>query len=368
MFNVRAPGAVQHLVNPTLDPPAALAASEDPPMRSSRSFPLATACGLLLALTLAAVEVRAGTHTHSQFSMGAGAEDGDWLMSGTWSGGRDDHPGRLYLQFECRTDDGNSRSSWGRVETGQIEGLDLRSPGAGRTPVDFRVKRDAGSIRLHGDWSGTHGGGTFDVELDPKYADELARRGVGRPTAAQQARLLLGGADLALLDALAKEHYATPRVTLLIRMTDHGVRAETVTAYAKAGYRLESLDALVTAVDHGVNPQFIAEMASAGYKDLAFETLLRARDHGADASFVEDLADAGFQRLPLEIVIRARDHGVDGGYVQSLRRAGFEKLTLEDAIRARDHGVTSGYAKRMREKQPNASLDEVIAWRDRGVR
>lgn len=340
-------------------------------MRASRSFFLTTVlCGVLVALTVPALTARAGgSHGHSHTSTGAGDDDGAWLMSGTWSGGRDsDHPERLYLQFECRSEDGNSRSSWGQVETGQIEGFDVRSLGSGRTPVDCRVKRDAGTIHLHGDWSDTHGGGTFDVELDPRFATELERRGVGRPTSAQHAHLLLGDARFSLLDVLAKDRYATPRVSMFEKMIDHGVREETITAFARAGYRLESLDALVTAVDHGVNSQFIAEMATAGYRDLDFETLLRARDHGADAGFVEDLADAGFQRLPLETVIRARDHGVDGGYVQSLKRAGFETLTLEDAIRARDHGVTSGYAKRMREKRPDASLDEVIAWRDRGVR
>lgn len=336
-------------------------------MRSRPFFPPAVGL-LLVALALPAAPVFAGTHSHTHSTWG-GDGDGSWLMSGTWSGGRDsDHPDRLYLMFECQSDDGSNRSNWGQVETGEIEGLDVHALGAGRTPVDFRVKRDAGSIHLHGEWNGGHGGGTFELEPDPRFADELARRGVGRPTAGQQAHLLLGDGRLQLLDVLAKQRYATPRVSMFERMIDHGVRMETVDAFARAGYRLESLDALVTAVDHGVNPEFIAEMAGAGYRDLAFETLLKARDHGADANFVEDLADAGFTRLPLETVIRARDHGVDGGYVQSLRRAGFEKLTLEDAIRARDHGVTSGYAKRMREKSPNASLDEVIAWRDRGVR
>ena len=336
-------------------------------MRSVR--PLFAPIAAFLLLVFAVPAGAGGQHaTHSNSIRGSDDEDASWMMSGTWSGARDDeHPDRLFLMVECRSRDG-SHSNWGRTETGQVEGLDPRSLPASRTPVDFRVKHDAGTIHLHGDWSGAQGGGTFELELDPRFADELERRGVGRPTEAQQAQLLLCDAHLALLDALKSERYATPRASMFVRMSNHGVREETVTAFAKAGYRLESLDALVTAVDHGVNPQFIAEMAEAGYKDIDFETLLRARDHGADAGYVEDLADAGFQRLPLETVIRARDHGVDGMYVQSLRRVGFEKVTLEDAIRARDHGVTSGYAKRMRAKQPDASLDEVIAWRDRGVR
>ena len=338
-------------------------------MRSSARSLVAPLAAAALLLALAATPVLA-EHSHLHTSMGDDDDsDPAWLMSGTWTGGLDhDHPGRLYLNLECRDDARSSRSQWGEVESGQIEGLDLRSLGSGRTPVDFTVKRDAGTIHLHGEWSGTRGGGTFELQPDARFAAELERRGAGRPTPAQHARLLLSNANLGLLDALAREKYATPRVAMLLRMTEHAVREQTVADFAKVGYRLESLDALVTAVDHGVNPEFITEMSQAGYRNLEFEALLQARDHGADASFVEDLADAGYTSVPLEEVIRARDHGVDGGYVASLKRAGFDRLTLDEAIRARDHGVTSGYARHMREKQPHCTLDDVIGWRDRGVR
>ena len=56
-----------------------------------------------------------------------------------------------------------------------------------------------------------------------------------------------------------------------------------------------------------------------------------------------------------------------GEMLQVLPGPDDENLTLEDAIRARDHGVTIDYVRRMRAKRPDASLQDLIAWRDRGV-
>lgn len=329
---------------------------------TARSFPpLRVACfaALLALVAFAPAPVAAG-----------GADDAGsaWLMHGTWTLGRDDHQDRLWISLRCDNGRGSRHEHWTRLAPADVEGLDLGALPAKDTAIEFTLKRDAGKVRARGTWGGDEGAGTFDLELDPGYADALAKRGVGRPTESQHARLLLGDTTLGFLDALAREHYQTPDVEMLVRMTDHGVRESTVNGFTAAGYRLPSLDDLVQAIDHGVNPQFIAAMAEAGYRNLDFDLLLRARDHGASPEFIDDLAEAGYARLPLEDVIRARDHGVDGSFIDSLRRAGFEKLSLEAAIRARDHGVTSGYARRMREKRPDATLDEVIALRDRGVR
>ncbi len=299
----------------------------------------------------------------------ATGSEGDpaWWMSGTWSAGRDvDHdPWWISLRSES-PNGGRHEHSW-RLDGQGIEGLDLKSLGGNRHPVDFRIRRDAGSILAHGEFSGIRGAGTFELELDPAFPVALDNRGVGRPTPGQHARLLLANVSLSFLDTLAREKYPTPRVEMLVKMTEHGVTEAFVTGLAKAGYRLESLDGLVRAVDHGVNGQFVREMALLGFPDLDFEMLMRARDHGVTAGFVAGLEEVGVQGLSLEETIHARDHGVDAGYIQSLRSAGFDGLTLEDAVRARDHGVTSAYARRMREKRPDATLSDVIAWRDRGV-
>jgi hypothetical protein len=291
-----------------------------------------------------------------------------WLMSGTWESGRDKDRDQLWTSFRNEGPGGSRNQHWTRIEADEIEGLDLRSMTSARREVEFRVKRDAGTIRATGEFIGSKGEGTFTLELDPAFAAELSRRGVGRPTEAEHAQLLLAGAGYGLLDALAREKYATPRVAMLVRMAHHGVHEPYVTGMARAGYRLESLEELVKARDHGVDPSFIEGMAEAGYRKVEFAMLLRARDHGADPDFAAGLAEAGYRDLPLELLIRARDHGVDAGYVESLDRAGFAKLPLESVIRARDHGVTGGYAKRVRTSRPAASLDEVISMRDRGER
>ena len=106
----------------------------------SLAVPAAVFC-MAVALAFPALPVHASGSYHSH---SLSDDDGAWLMSGTWSGGRDsEHPDRLYLSLECRNDAQGSHSQWGRVETGDIDGLDLRALGTGRTPVDFRVRRFA---------------------------------------------------------------------------------------------------------------------------------------------------------------------------------------------------------------------------------
>jgi len=293
--------------------------------------------------------------------------DGVWLMSGTWEAGRDEDRNGLWMSFRSEGPRG-WRQNWSRLTAAEIEGLALPVKATGSTPVEFRVMRDAGAIVAKGTFSGSRGDGTYELVLDPEFATGLARRGVGRPTRAEHAQLLMSGAGFGLLDALARAKYETPSARMLVRMAHHGVNESYVAGMARLGYRLASLEALVNARDHGVDPSFIEGMAEAGYRNVEFALLLRARDHGADPDFAADLADAGYRDLPLELLIRARDHGVDAGYVESLARAGFSNLPLEAVIRARDHGLSGSYARRARARRPDASLDEVIAMKDRGLR
>jgi len=288
------------------------------------------------------------------------------LMRGTWEIHRTKSDSEVWLGL--RNDYGNG-SRWQRgtrLDAKEIAGMPSLE-GTERRPVELRLKRDAGTIVLTGEFAGPRGAGTFVLELDPDFPAELEKRGVGRPNQGEQAKLLVSGADFSLLDALKRERYETPRLGMLLRMADHGVDEHYVNGMARAGFRLESLDVLVQARDHGVDPHFIEGMAEAGYRNLDYETVLRARDHGADPDYVADMTEAGYGHLPLATLIKARDHGVDGNFVLGLRRAGFDKLTLEEVIRARDHGVSANYAKRVRSKRPGASLDQVIAMRDRGL-
>ena len=77
---------------------------------------------------------------------------------------------------------------------------------AGRAGVvHFEIHRDAGTFVCNGHVGKGTGAGLYDLELDPAYADGLAKRGVGRPSREQQIRLALSDASFAFLDDLAKQ-------------------------------------------------------------------------------------------------------------------------------------------------------------------
>src|SRR3712207_2858735 len=59
----------------------------------------------------------------------------------------------------------------------------LAAPASGQ--VRFRVDRDAGDFQCEGVARDRRGSGFCDFVADPRFADELARRAIGRPTEAE---------------------------------------------------------------------------------------------------------------------------------------------------------------------------------------
>jgi len=324
-----------------------------------------TPSATLAALGLAALLLSASPAAQA----GSSSALPDAGSRGQWNARVDDHPGTIWMGFQLVLPRGGGwHQSWDRVSLAQTKGLTAEMIGGPTNDVAFDVQRDAGALHCHGEFSRGMGAGLFEVVLDPRYADQLEKRGVGRPTLEQQTQLALADAGYELLDRLAAEHYPTPAIDLFLKMAQHGVDVEFIAGLSKHGYRLGSVSELIQARDHGVDADFVEAMAAAGYTKLDFATLLRARDHGADSEFVAAMADAGYTKLPLEQLIQARDHGVDAMYIDGMTRAGFHDLSLNALIRARDHGVSPSYARRVKENHADATLDEIISMRDRGMR
>lgn len=224
------------------------------------------------------------------------------------------------------------------VSRSRILGLGAGGLSADQDNVTLRFKRDAGTIVATGAIRDERGEGTFEIELDPAYAEELVRQGIGRPTPEQQRRLLHADVPLTFLEDLKSYGYPLPPIDLLVRCADHGVDQE-----------------------------FVRELAGAGYRLVEIESLIEVRDHGVDKEFIDGLAAAGFKKLPIEELVEARDHGVDPEYLAEMRAAGFDHLTLPEAIRARDHGVDGAFAKKFHRREGRTgSLDELIHARDIG--
>ena len=176
----------------------------------------------------------------------------------------------------------------------QLEGLTAAQLTGAGGPVQFRLRRDAGTFTFEGVLRSGVGAGTFSFAADPNFPAELAKRGFARPTAREQYQMARHDVGYAFLDELNKQGYAKPQTAELVRAGQHGVQRTYLREMGALGYRLGSLEPLIELRDHGVTPAYVRELAELGYKGLPADELRRARDHGITPEYVRGMRDAGY--------------------------------------------------------------------------
>jgi beta-lactamase regulating signal transducer with metallopeptidase domain len=281
--------------------------------------------------------------------------------TGTWEIRTTDAKGTVHLRLMER-----NSSSGSNVPVEQLEGLTAGQLAAGG-PVQFRVRRDAGTLTFEGVIRNGVGAGTFAFQPDPGFPNQLVKRGFARPTAGEQYQLARYDVGFAFLDELTKQGYARPQTSDLVRAGQHGVQATYVREMGALGYRLGSLDPLITLRDHGVTPSYVKELADQGYKGLAADDLREARDHGVTPDYVRGMRDSGYVSLSMPELVTARDHGVTAEFAGQLSDAGYSKLPLDQLLRVRDHGVSPEYVRELKGLGYALSIDDLVRARDHGV-
>jgi beta-lactamase regulating signal transducer with metallopeptidase domain len=279
--------------------------------------------------------------------------------SGAWLLQPSEKAGRVYLELRQR------HSSHGRdIQLSSLQGL---SPSA-NGPVSFTLKRDAGTFSFEGTIRNGAGAGAYTFAPSAEFANALEKRGIGRPTAAQQHEMAKSDMSLALLDDLTAQGYQKPSIDELVNAGHHGVDREFVQGMGQLGYHVGTIAALINMRDHGVSPDYVQGLMAQGIPKLSAEELVRARDHGVDPDFVQAMRQAGYTSLGVDALINARDHGVDPNYIKAMGAFGYAKLPLDQLVNARDHGVDADYIKGMADLGfTSLPLDALIKARDHGV-
>jgi hypothetical protein len=317
---------------------------------------------------------------------------------GLWQLRYDPEKDHVQLNFEDYDERrGHGGMTGFSVRPSQLTGVTQSQLSSAEGPVRFQLIRDAGTFSFEGQIYRGRGNGAFNFSPNPRFADDLAKRGYSRPTAEQQFLLGLHDVGYSLLDELRSQGYNRPSVNdlvtmgmhgvrfdyvrglgslgyrvgstdRLVQLRDHGVTPTFITGLASAGYAKLSIDRLQELRDHGVTPAYIAEMSTAGYGRLSVEDLLELRDHGVTPAYIAGLAKAGYSRLSSEELLNARDHGVTPDLAEGFRKLGYSRLSLRQLVQLRDHGVTVPFAERLRDREGSLSVEELIRRRDRGDR
>ncbi len=314
-----------------------------------------------LRATLVPIEVAAepGKQATSSRRAAAGGQD----LSGTWELRPSDEPGRV--QLDVRMGDGRHGRT---VPLAQVEALTAGQISATTNgSVQFPIRREQGTFTIDGACRTGVCAGTYAFEPSPAFAEELQRRGIGRPAPQDQLALAIADVGTAYLDALDVAGYAKPDVRLLVKAAQHGVDFGYLKDMTSLGYRFGSLDPLIRLRDHGVDPTYLRGMAANGIKGLPAEELVRIRDHGVDPEYIQGLASVGFTGLSVDALVEARDHGIDPEYIRGMQAQGY-KQTLVDLRRTRDHGVDPEYVRALAALDyTGLEIDELVTARDHGV-
>jgi hypothetical protein len=283
-------------------------------------------------------------------------------LPGTWELRPTEREGVVHLRLmELNSSNGSD------VPVDQLEGLTAAQLAGSGGPVQFRIRRDAGTFTFEGVLRSRVAAGTFSFSPNPSFPAELAKRGFAQPTAREQYQMARHDIGFAFIDELGKQGYAKSPTAELVRAGQHGVNVTYLREMGALGYRLASLEPLVTLRDHGVSPDYVRGLADLGYKQLPADDVRRGRDHGITAEYVRGMRDSGYTSLTMEELVNARDHGVTPEYVRELGEAGHRKLSLQQLIRVRDHGVGGEYARDMRQLGFAVPIDELVRARDHGV-
>ena len=299
-------------------------------------------------------------------AMNAAAPNAAGMLQDSQAGTWEIRPTSVDGTVHLRLVEANS-SSGTNVPIARLEGLTASQLTGAGGPVQFRVRRDAGTFTFEGVIRNGVGAGTFSFAPDPNFAGELAKRGFARPNAREQYQMARHDIGFAFLDELNRQGYAKPETSELVRAGQHGVDATYLRDMAALGYKLGSLPPLIELRDHGITPDYVRALAELGYKGLSAEEVRRARDHGITPEYVRAMRDAGYGSLPMDALINARDHGISAEYVRDLGTAGHQKVPLEQLIKVRDHGVTPEYVSGMSQLGFALPLDDLVRARDHGI-
>ncbi len=191
---------------------------------------------------------------------------------------------------------------------------------AAKTPVNFELRREAGTIAFEGTFLNGYGAGQFTFTPNATYTATLGTLGVTFDDGVDDNHLM----SMALLDV----------------STDY-IRAMQAAGYHESGNRYAEMRIFK------ITPEYVRDMRAAGYSDLTARELVESSIHEATPEFINSLKAVGYEHVPFRQLIEFRIHRVTPEFIQQLRDAGYDHVPPRKLVEMRIHGITPEYIKQM---------------------
>lgn len=307
-------------------------------------------------------------------------------IHGAWTASIDEkRPDRLYVQMNR----GRTHNTGNTMRAADFAGLtDAQIRSGVSTPVQFALRREAGSITYEGTFRNGDGAGQFSFTGNPGYLASIRNLGIDTESSKHTRSgrddeedglfaMAIHDVSTTFIRSMIAEGYrvdldqyvamrifnVTPELIRELRQLGydkidadeltatriHGVTPDYIRQMRAAGWNL-SLDEHVASRIHGATPEFAADMRKLGYGNLEHDELVAFRIHGVSAKFIGELRDLGYRNVDADDLVAMRIHRVTPEFIRELEKAGYRNIPVDKLVDMRIHGIDAKFVERMNEK------------------
>jgi hypothetical protein len=310
-------------------------------------------------------------------------------------GGSPAKPGTYELQLNMNRGGRKNYNMGQGYELNAFQGLTEQAVKGAKSPVSFRLVRDAGTIEFEGFFDRGLGAGQFTFTPSADYASRMQNLGFD---CAGEKQFAMAAIDVSLayarefrelglsracdkliegrlfnvnrqqVEELRALGYDNLPLSKLVELRIFHVDGKYIREMRAKGGDL-SLSKLVESRIFHITPEFKKQFTDLGYANLTQEQLVAFKIHGVTPEFIREMRGLGFTNLSPEKLQEFRIFGVGARQIEDLKAVGYSGLSAENLVAFKIHGVDSEFIKRVQKygyKHP--SPDKLVEMKILGIR
>lgn len=306
-------------------------------------------------------------------------------IDGAWTASRSaKNPEKIYVNITR----GHFHNNGNTYRISDFSGLTAATiDAATMTPVQFQMRREAGTISFEGTFRNGKGAGQLTFAPNSGYIAAVRNLGVefkldrhhGRDEKKRSEEedlftLALHDVSTSFIRTMQAEGFKvslekylemrifdiTPQYIKemrslgfgdisnreLIESKIHRVTPEFVRSMRAQGWDL-TLNQYQNAAIHGATPEFAAQLKKAGYANLSHNDIVNFRIHRVSPEYIQELRELGYDNIPANKLVEMRIHRVTPEYIREINAAGYAGVPVSKLIQMRIAGIDGKYLKKM---------------------
>jgi hypothetical protein len=247
------------------------------------------------------------------------------------------------------------------VSIEQLPGLSQLQIASGG-PVNFQLKRDAGTFKCSGSFSNGNGSGAFEFLADPGFPARMAEQGFDHLSAETQLMMAVYNIDSNLVRQLRAQGYADLTLGQLIKIGSEQ-SSEPHAAAPATNVQPPPIEPMTG--PRATSATLLSGLEALGYERPSAHQLAAMSTQGVSLNFVKKVNPYFSTRPSIDQLIGMRTQGITPAYLEGLSSLGYRGLTAGRVICLQVRGVSLEYIKSVQgDKAAPPSLRQLIMMRD----